>query len=191
MIHSWVRWARSKRTPSLVQKYQQSASESQDTWGADPRTEHGAKVANCWGAGCAGVCLCLPGLLLPGFRSPLPLLSGCALVGACCAAWLCCRFRCARLRCPLNFFKFDGHRPKNRKIFGQSTGVLSLASQKFSERWRKKEVSIYNENPVACWIEKRSFSSILAPTLQHAGKNNDEFSMCENWSTSSMLDAGL
>ena len=70
MIHSWVRWARSKRTPSLVQKYQQCASESQDTWGADPRTEHGANVANCWGAGSAGVCLCLPGVLLPGFRSP-------------------------------------------------------------------------------------------------------------------------
>ena len=52
----------------------------------------------------------------------------------------------------------------------QSTGVLYWASQKISERWRKKEVSIYNENPVACWMEKRSFRSMLAPTLEQTGK---------------------
>ena len=58
------------RTPSLVQKYQLCASERQDTKGADLRTERGAKVANCWGAGSAGVCLCFAGLLLLGFCFP-------------------------------------------------------------------------------------------------------------------------
>ena len=64
-------------------------------------------------------------------------------------------------------------------VFGQATSVLYLASQKCSERWRKKEVLIYNENPVACWIEKWRFSSILAPTLEQTGKRKRQISqMC-------------
>ena len=151
--------ARSRRAPSLVQKHQRIKRGSdlnghprcqcQDTKGADRRTEHGAQVANCWKrrAGYSGVCLCLPGLLLPGFRSSCLCRPGELLWCACCAAWLCYRFRCARLRCPLFSLRLTGNVPRTRKIFRQSAGVLYLATQVkiFSERRRKKEVSIYNK----------------------------------------------
>ena len=72
--------------------------------------------------------------------------------------------------------RLTGTVPRTGKIIGQSTGILYLASQKFSERCRKKEVSIHNEIPAACWIEKRSFSSMLAPTLEQTGKGKRRIS---------------
>ena len=77
----------------------------------------------------------------------------------------CALFRCARLCWPSFSLRSTGTVPRTGRIFGQSTGVLYLAT-----KWRMKEVSIHTENPVACWIEKRSTSSMLDATLQQTVK---------------------
>ena len=50
--------SQAKQTPSLVWKYQLCASERKDTKGADPKTEHGAKVSTVLGLALP-VCACL------------------------------------------------------------------------------------------------------------------------------------
>ena len=58
MMHSLMRWARSKRTPSLVQKHQQCASERQVTQGADRGPSMGHKLQTVGGLALL-VCACV------------------------------------------------------------------------------------------------------------------------------------
>ena len=176
------RWSRStnasKRGPGLFghprwsRSTNSCASERKDTKGADPKPSMGQKLQTLGRAALPSLCLCLPGFCAPWLPFPLSLSSGVCSCG--------CLLRCLAVL-PLSLYlpacvvpsissRLTGTVPRTGKIFGQSTSVLYLASQKFSERWRKKEVSIYNENPVACWIKKRSFSSMLASTLEQTGK---------------------
>ena len=165
MIHSLMRRARSKRTPSLV------AIERKDTKGADPRTERGVSVANCWEGLALPVCACVS-LVFRSLASVPPVF----VVRVCSCGFL---LRCLAVLplslCPLAlsplFFTFDGHRPKNRKNLWAVHGCTSLgsASQRFSERGRKNELSIYNGNPVAC-DRHLSTSGMLDAALQQTGK---------------------
>ena len=103
------------RTPSLVQKYQLSASERQDTKGADLRTEHGAKAAKLLGVLALPVCACVL-LVVCSLASVPPVF----VIRVCsCGCLLRCLAVLTLLLCPLalspQFLKrLTGARPKNR-----------------------------------------------------------------------------
>ena len=66
------------------------------------------------------------------------------------------------------FFTFNGHLSQEPDKSLDSLWVYFTWQSKSvvsSETGRKKEVSIHTENPAACWMERRSFSSMLAPVL--------------------------
>ena len=94
------------------------------------------------------------------------------------------------LACPLNFFTFDGHPvPRTGNIFGQSTGVLYLASRNCPKDGARKKcrsrmkIQWHVTNigaPFACW---------MLPCSKQ-GEDIDEFPVSFfRSSTSSMLDA--
>ena len=93
-----------------------------------PEDRAWAKVANCGEEA------------LTEFRSSFFCCPGELLWGACCAALLCC----ARLRCPLFSSRLTGTVPRTGNIFGQSTGVLYLATQvkRFSEGAQEGSVDL-------------------------------------------------
>ena len=130
------------RAPSFFQKYQQCASECQVTKGADLRTEHGAKVANCWGG---RLCRCVLVFCWSSARHRGVLLRVLvALLGRVAA------FAVPACVVPSISLHLTGTRPKNRKHLWAVYGCTLLGQSKLPERGRKNEVSIYNENPVAC-----------------------------------------
>ena len=126
------------RTPSLVQKYQQCACEREVTMGAELRTKHGAKVANCGEEPALPVCACV--LLVFCSLAPVPLV----LVFRSCGGLLRC-LRCVAVfavpACvvPSISSRLTGTRPKNRKnlwavygctLFGQSESFGKMSKER-------------------------------------------------------------
>ena len=142
--------------------------------------EHGAKVANgLGGTGSFGLCLCLPGLLIPGFRSPCRVCSPVRRLLLCLAVLplsLCSLVLSSR------FFTFNGHLSQEPDKSLDSSWVSFTWQSKSvisSETGRKKKVSIHMRiqqhagweggASVACWL--------LSCSKQE--KDNDEFSMSD------------
>ena len=150
-----------------------------------PRYKGRRPEDRAWGKSCKLLgrpalreCACVPGLLLPGFRSPCLCRLGVLLWGACCAAWLCCRFRCARLRSPLFSSRLTGTVPRTGKSLGSPLVYFTWQRQSRNfpkEGVRKKCRSTMKiqqhvtdtRAPVACW---------MLPCSKQ-GEDNDDFPM--------------